>query len=159
MTWISISQLAELTGTSTRTVRKRCEGLKCRAGEKNAKLYDSRQALPLINRADEHLRNPTPDRNLDLFIEEFKRMIGHKLFPGIIASKAFGAIIVNGCCNELGLDKAQGLRIYQYATMALIYALCELHEDDDMTFTIPDHMKDLGDLGPEAYLEKYAGCY
>lgn len=48
MPWIPIIQLAELTGTSARTVKKRCESLETRKGAKGAILLDSRQALPLI---------------------------------------------------------------------------------------------------------------
>ncbi len=48
MTWESISKLAELCGVSTRTVKKRCEGLPERAGEKNAICFESTAALPRI---------------------------------------------------------------------------------------------------------------
>ncbi len=48
MTWESVSRLAELTGTSTRTARRRCELLPTRPGPKNSTLYESRDALPAI---------------------------------------------------------------------------------------------------------------
>ena len=48
MSWQSISSLAELCGVATRTVRKRCEGLPERQGDKNAICYESTQALPRI---------------------------------------------------------------------------------------------------------------
>ena len=48
MPWLSISYLAEITGVTTRTVRKRCEGLETRQGDKNATCYNSLEALPKI---------------------------------------------------------------------------------------------------------------
>lgn len=48
MTWESISRLAQLTGRTTRTVKTKCEGLATKAGDKNAILYESREALPAI---------------------------------------------------------------------------------------------------------------
>ena len=64
MTWVSISKLAELTGSSTRTVRSRCESLDSRVGKKNAKLYDSKRALPFIYRLNGSgdLHNPAAEK-------------------------------------------------------------------------------------------------
>lgn len=45
MPMLTMTQIAELTGTSWRTVRKRCELLPGVPGPKNATLYDSRTAL------------------------------------------------------------------------------------------------------------------
>jgi hypothetical protein len=104
----------------------------------------------------EYLRNPTPARDLEPYIEEFRQMVGKMLYPGILSTKAFGAIIINLCHEELGIEKAQGLRIYQLVALALCYAFSELLEDDDMTFALPDHIEEMAKLGPEAYLEKLA---
>lgn len=53
MPWISTTQLADLCGTTPRTVRKRCQPLQSRTGERNATLYDSREALPVILSLDD----------------------------------------------------------------------------------------------------------
>ena len=45
---LSISQLADLTGCARKTVKVRCEHLKPVQGERNATLYESKEALPLI---------------------------------------------------------------------------------------------------------------
>lgn len=44
----SISELAEMTGCSTRTVRRRCEGLPTQPGPKNSILFESAPALDKI---------------------------------------------------------------------------------------------------------------
>jgi hypothetical protein len=103
----------------------------------------------------EHLKNPAPTQDLDLFMEDFKQMIGHKLFPAILDSKGFGGIIIGSCMDELGISKVQAYRIFELVTVALTYALSEMHEDDDMTYAFPDFVTEMGDLGIEAYLEKY----
>lgn len=48
MTWFSTIELAEMCGKSTRTIKKKCEGLKTRKGAHNAIMYDSTEALPRI---------------------------------------------------------------------------------------------------------------
>lgn len=48
MSWISIARLSELTGSSFRTIKKRCVDLETRKGPNNSCLLDSKQALPLI---------------------------------------------------------------------------------------------------------------
>ncbi len=50
---------------------------------------------------------------------------------------------------------ADGMRALQIAGTALAWALCEVLEDDNLQFSVPDYVAELGELGPEAYLEKH----
>lgn len=45
---VSISQLSDLTGCARKTVSLRCEKLEAHQGKRNATLYESKEALPLI---------------------------------------------------------------------------------------------------------------
>jgi hypothetical protein len=151
----SINGLANELGMDRRTMAKRLAGLPPATEKKVGNRTEKRWYLADVLA---HLKNPRrelPDDGLD----DFKHMIGKILFPAIIDSKTFGAVIVNGCMDELGIDKAQGLRIYSLVVVALTSALSEIHEDDTMAFAIPDHMMELSKLGPEAYLEKYQTSY
>ena len=53
MTWLSINYLSEITGFDRRTVARRLTDLEQRKGEKNAHLYDSKQAMPALYQLDE----------------------------------------------------------------------------------------------------------
>ncbi len=53
MAWYSITKYSEDTGFDRRTVKKRLSDLESRAGDLNAILYDSKQALPVLYQVDE----------------------------------------------------------------------------------------------------------
>jgi len=89
-------------------------------------------------------------------MDEFKRLIGDSLYPSIVASRSFGAIISNGLQDELGLTEAQGLRAFQLAGAALSFALCEVLEDDDIQMQIPDFIVEMHELGIDGYLKKHS---
>ena len=149
----SINALATELEIDRRTLAKRLEGLTPATVKKMGSRTERRWRLTAVI---EHLKNPRielPDDGL----EEFKQMIGHKLFPAILDSKGFGSIIIGSCMDELGISKIQAYRIFELVTVALTYALSEIHEDDDMTYAFPDFVKEMGNLGIEAYLEKYEG--
>jgi hypothetical protein len=93
--WISISQLSDLTGASARTVKKRCEKLERRPGDKNAILLDSKQALPLIYQLDEDDK-PDPQKENALLSRERRKKTRHerKVMEG-------GFVSLNGLEQEL----------------------------------------------------------
>ena len=72
MPWIPTIQLAELTGSTVRTVKKRCDGLERRKGPKGAILFDSKQALPLIYQLDEDDK-PDPTKENALLSRERRK--------------------------------------------------------------------------------------
>ena len=49
---LSINQISELTGQDRRTIVKQLDGLPFQPGDKNAYLYQSTEALPLVYAAD-----------------------------------------------------------------------------------------------------------
>jgi len=64
----------------------------------------------------------------------------HKLYQGLLCINAFWGIIVNGCHEELGIDKMLGVRVDQCACLARLWGYNELHEDDAMAYAMPEHM-------------------
>jgi len=95
MSWISISRLSELTGASTRTVNKRCAGLERRKGKKNAILFDSKQALPLIYQLDEDDKpDPTKENALLSRERRLKTRVERMVLEGGLVP---AAEVVNFC--------------------------------------------------------------
>ena len=86
----------------------------------------------------------------------FKEILTKNLYPSIVASRSFGAIISNGLQDELGLTEAQGMRAFQLAGVALSFALCEVLEDDGLDFQIPDFIVEMHELGIDGYLKKHS---
>lgn len=101
MPWIPLIQLAELTGSSVRTVKKRCEGLETRSGQNSAILMDSKQALPLIYQLSEDDR-PDPTKEAALLSRERRlktRVERLSLEGGLIPAQE-----VIGYCYEMAVS-------------------------------------------------------
>ena len=137
-TW-SVNGLSAELAMDRRTLSDRLDGLPPAETKQLKNRTEHRWYLADVL---EHLENPNASRGIDEAIAGFKRLIGQELYPAVITSKHFGAIIANGVAEELGLTKEQGRRAYELACVALSYALAEALEDDGMEFLIPDGVMD-----------------
>ena len=151
-TW-SINGLSAELGMDVRTLSDRLDGLPPAETKQLANRTEHRWHLRDVL---DHLENPNARRGIGEAMAGFKKIIGQNLYPSIIASDSFGAIISNGLQDELGLTQAQGMRAFQLAGVALSFALCEVLEDDDLGFQIPDCIVEMHELGIDAYLQKIA---
>ena len=135
-TW-SINALSVELGIDRRTLSKRLAGLPP-AETKRLKNRDEKR----WHLADvlAHLQDPDASRvdAVEEALTEFRRIIGQNLYPSVITTRAFGAIIANGLQDELGLTPEQGKRAWELACVALSWGLAEALEDDEMEFRIPD---------------------
>jgi len=151
-TW-SINGLSAELGMDRRTLSDRLDGLPPAETKQLKNRTESRWYLSDVL---EHLENPDAFRGLEEALTGFNRIVAQSLYPSIIASESFSAIIANGLTDEFNLTRAQGLRAFQICGAALSFALCEVLEDDDLDFKIPDFVVEMHELGIEGYLEKYA---
>jgi hypothetical protein len=149
-TW-SINGLSAELEMDRRTLSDRLSGL---PPAESRQLKNRTEHRWYLSDVLEHLENPGASRGIGEAMDGFKRLVGKNLYPSIVASRSFGAIIANGLKDELGLTQAQGLRAFQLAGVALSFALCEVLEDDDMQFQIPDFIVEMHELGIEGYLQK-----
>ena len=148
----SINALATELGLDRRTVAKRLEGLPPATEKKVGSRIEKRWHLADVL---EHFKNPQAAR-ADDFVAELKDMVSTKMFPALISSRSFQNILMHGTHEDMGLTKVQAMRIYQFACVALLWAFSEIHEDGDMEmeYTMPDHIKEMSDMGLDAYVEK-----
>jgi len=139
-TW-TINGLSAEFGVDRRTLSKRLSGL---PPAEIKELKNRTERRWYLSDVLSHLerRDSQADGIEAEALAEFKRIIAENLYPSIITSNAFGAIISNGLQDELGLTEAQGRRAYELACAALVYALCEVLEDDDLQFQLPDFIMD-----------------
>jgi hypothetical protein len=151
-TW-SINGLSAELQMDRRTLSDRLDGLPPAETKQLANRTEHRWYLADVL---EHLENPNASAGIDAAITGFKEILTKNLYPSIVASRSFGAIISNGLQDEIGLTEAQGLRAFQLAGVALSFALCEVLEDDDLDFQVPDFVVELHELGTDGYLKKHS---
>ena len=151
-TW-SINALANELELDRRTLAKRLEGLPPATEKKVGSRVEKRWHLAAVL---DHFNNPRAARTDD-FVAELKGMVGSIMYPALISSRAFQNIILHGTNEEMGLTKTQAMRVYQFASIAVLWGLSEIHEDTDMEmeFEIPDHIKEMHDTGLDAYIQKH----
>jgi hypothetical protein len=146
----SINGLAAELDIDRRTLAKRLEGLPPATVKKLGNRTEKRWHLADVL---EHFKNPRraePDP-----VEEMKAIVGQKMYPTLLCSRAFQNILMHGTHEEMGLSKVQAMRVYQFASLALLWAFSEIHEDEEMQFVMPDHIKDMHAMGLDAYVEKH----
>jgi len=151
-TW-SINALANELQMDRRTLSDRLDGLPPAETKQLANRTEHRWHLADVL---EHLENPNASRGIEEAMTGFKEILTKNLYPSIVASRSFGAIISNGLQDELGLTEAQGMRAFQLAGVALSFALCEVLEDDGLDFQIPDFIVEMHELGIDGYLKKHS---
>lgn len=135
MPWISISQLAELTGSSTRTVNKRCADLERRSGDKNAVLLDSKQALPLIYQLSEDERpDPTKENALLSRERRLKTRVERMVLEGGLVP---AAEVVNFC-----YDMAVSIRNKILAIVPMLRNKYP-HADAELLSDIDDELREI----------------
>jgi hypothetical protein len=145
----SINALANELDLDRRTVAKRLEGLPPATEKKVGSRIEKRWHLAEVL---EHFKNPKP---ADDFVAEMKEMVGRLMYPALISSRSFQNILMHGTVEDLGLSKVQAMRCYQLACVALLWGFNEIHEDEDIVYSIPDHVKDMQETGLDAYVEKH----
>jgi hypothetical protein len=151
-TW-SINGLSAELGMDRRTLSDRLDGLPPTETKQLANRIENRWYLSDVLA---HLEDPNASAGIDAAVTGFKEILTKNLYPSIVASKSFGAIISNGLQDELGLTEAQGMRAFQLAGVALSFALCEVLEDDGLDFQIPDFIVEMHELGIDGYLKKHS---
>jgi hypothetical protein len=153
-TW-SVNKLSAALGFDRRTIEKRLRDVKPLSTkkigariEKRYRLADACKALfaPAV-RMPPHL-----DGDEDVSFEQL--VIAQTLFPQVVTSKEFRGTLVGFARQELGLTKPQAVRVYEIATLALCRALDEAFPGKDLKFVLPDELREMGELGPEAWVAK-----
>ena len=151
-TW-SINGLSNELGIDRRTLSDRLDGL---TPAETKQLKNRTESRWYLSDVLEHLENPDASADMDEALAGFNKILTQNLYPSIVASRSFGAIISNGLRDELGLTEAQGMRAFQLAGVALSFALCEVLEDDGLDFQIPDFIVEMHELGIDGYLKKHS---
>jgi len=146
----SINGLANELEIDRRTLAKRLEGLPAATVKKMGSRTEKRWYLADVL---EHFKNPRAKPAFDP-VEEMKEIVGQKMFPTLLCSRAFQNILMHGTHEEMGLTKVQAMRVYQFACVALLWGFSEIHEDEDMVYVVPDHIKEMRDMGLDAYVEE-----
>ena len=149
-TW-SINALSNELAMDRRTLSDRLDGLPPAETKQLKNRTEHRWYLADVLA---HLENPNASRGIDEAMKGFNKILAKNLYPSIIASRSFGAIISNGLQDELGLTEAQGMRAFQLAGVALSFALSEVLEDDGLEFQLPDFIVEMHELGIDGYLKK-----
>jgi len=151
-TW-SINALSNELQMDRRTLSDRLDGLPPAETKQLKNRTEHRWYLADVL---EHLEDPGAGGDLSGAMDGFKKIITQNLYPSIVASRSFGAIIVNGLQDELGLTEAQGLRAFQLAGVSLAYALGEVLDDDGLDFQVPDFIVEMHEFGIDGYLKKHS---
>ena len=95
--FFSIRSLSQLTGRNRETISRKLEGLACKPGPKNGKLYNAKEALPLIfdvDRGEQSAINPLKEKAL---LDEARR----KLLELELAQKRGELLSSDGLQTEL----------------------------------------------------------
>ena len=83
-----------------------------------------------------------------------KKMIGLTLFPGLLCSR-FTGVYTGMMRGELQLSKAQAVRAYQIACLAIVSGLCDHLEDEDMLFHLQPHVAKFAEMRVEEYTKRF----
>ena len=142
----SINALAIELEIDRRTMAKRLEGLPPASTKKMGSRTEKRWHLADVL---EHFKNP--QRAAHDPVEEIKELVGQKMYPALLCSRAFQNILMHGTHEEMGLTKVQAMRVYQFACVALLWGFSEIHEDEDMKYAVPEHIGEMQSMGLAAY--------
>jgi hypothetical protein len=151
-TW-SINGLSAELGIDRRTLSRRLAGLPP-AEVKRLKNREERRwyLSSVLDHLDNRDRTARADKEM---VERFDLMMARDFYPALIDSDGVQKLFINGVMDELGLNRVQAIRAFQILGTALSYSFCEVMEDENLQFRLPDWVVEMNRLGIEGYLEKH----
>lgn len=155
MTRISVSQIAELCGVATRTVKKRCESLRSWPGDKNSICYESTEALPRVlgvaldddEGGDAFTRERTRLTKAQADKTELEvKVLRADLIPAAIVERVQGTIMSN--------IRARMLSIPIKAAPMVLGARSEVAAQTILTDMVHDALTELAEFNESDYLSQ-----